>query len=182
MNLDSTLSEFIIGISSSLIASLIFLFILLFFLRPNLRIAPSICLQKDVFDNTGRNCYIFKVINLSYFSAYEISIELCNQVTYPVKDGINYRYFPLKLKTDYLNYVAPFRPKWFKSEYGKYAMLFISHENILEIIENERNSIKIQVTLKHGLSGLTKVFNKEFVSTSDVINGHFAFGNNFKIK
>jgi len=36
-------------------------------------------------------------------------------------------------------------------------MLFISYENISEIIENERNSIKIQVTLKHGLTGLTKV-------------------------
>jgi len=91
-------NDFILSISSSLIASIIFLFILLIFLRPRVKIASSICLQKDIFENTTRDCYIFKIINLSYFSAYDISLELCNQVTYPVKDGINYRYFPLKLK------------------------------------------------------------------------------------
>ena len=173
--------ELLMGISTSLVASLIFLFILLIFLRPRVKIAPIICLQKDIFENTSRDCYIFKIINLSYFSAYDISLELCNQVTYPVKDGINYRYFPLKLKTNHLNFVAPYRPRWYKKEYGKYAMLFITYENISEIIDNERNSIKIQVTLKHGLTGLTKVFSAEYVSTSDIAKGYFAFGNNFKI-
>jgi hypothetical protein len=174
-------NDFILSISSSLIASIIFLFILLIFLRPRVKIASSIYLQKDIFENTTRDCYIFKIINLSYFSAYDISLELCNQVTYPVKDGINYRYFPLKLKTNHLNFVAPYKPRWYKKDYGKYAMLFISYENISEIIENERNSIKIQVTLKHGLTGLTKVFSAEFVSISDIRKGHFAFGNNINI-
>ena len=60
-------------------------------------------------------------------------------------------------------------------------LYFITYENISEIIDNERNSIKIQVTLKHGLTGLTKVFSAEYVSTSDIAKGHFAFGNNIKI-
>ena len=60
-------------------------------------------------------------------------------------------------------------------------MGYLYYENISEIIDNERNSIKIQVTLKHGLTGLTKVFSAEYVSTSDIAKGHFAFGNNIKI-
>jgi hypothetical protein len=177
-----TMLDFLLSITASLISSVIFIFLLLLWLRPNVKISPVLCQQKDTFDSPScRDCYLFKVVNLSWFSAYDISVELSSLVSYPVKDGMNFRFFPLTLKVDKLNFIAPYRPRWFKKNYGEYAMLFRTYENLREILDNERNSIKIQVTLRHGLTGLSKVYNMDYVNCSDVKKGHFAFGKNFNV-
>ena len=181
MTTNLTFLDFILSITASLLSSLIFIFLLLLWLRPKVQISGYICTQKDTFDNSGRDCFIFKIVNLSWFSAYDITVELTYLVSYPVKDGINFRYFPLTLKTDKLNYIAPYRPKWFKKNYGEYAMLFRTYENLPEILENERNSVRIQVTLRHGLTGLSKVYYSDYVNCSDIKKGQFAFGKNFAV-
>ena len=68
-----------------------------------------------------------------------------------------------------------------KKNYADYAMLFRTYEDLPTILNNERNAIKIQITLKHGLTGLSKVYHVEYVNCSDIKKGHFAFGNNFAI-
>ena len=35
---------------------------------------------------------------------------------------------------------------------------------LIAIVEEERNSLQLQVTLKHGLTGLSKVFSMEYVT------------------
>ena len=181
MTTNLTFLDFILSIAASLIASIIFIFLLLLWLRPNIKICSSICLQKDTFDNSARECYLFKIVNLSWFSAYDISVELSSLVSYPVKDGMNFRFFPLTLKTDKLNFIAPYRARWYRKNYAEYAMIFRTYDNIAEVLGNERNSIKIQVTLRHGLTGLSKVYYMDYVNCSDIIKGHFAFGNNLNI-
>ena len=52
---------------------------------------------------------------------------------------------------------------------------------LIAIVEEERNSLQLQVTLKHGLTGLSKVFSMEYVTCNDIQTGQFKFGNNFNI-
>ena len=124
-----TLVDFIISILASLTASIIFIFLLLFLFRPQIKICPQISFQKDIFDEKGRACYLFKIINLSLFSAYDIHVELNSLISYPGKGGVNFRFFPLQLKTDKLNFIEPYRPKWMKKNYAQYVMIFRTYEN-----------------------------------------------------
>ncbi len=181
MTTNLTFFDFIIGISGSLIASIIFIFVLLFFFRPSFKICPFVIKQKDTFDRVGDIFYQFKIINTSLFSAYDIHVELNSLVSYPGKGGINFRFSPLILKTNQLNFVAPYRPKWWRKEYSSYAMLFRSYDNLENILEHERNSIQIQVTARHGLTGLSNVFNMEFVTINDIKVGQYTVGKKFNI-
>ena len=181
MHTNLTFLDFLLSIGASLIASIVFIFLLLILLRPNVKISPIICKHKDTFDNSERYCYLFKIVNLSWFSAYDISVELSSLVPYPVKEGLNFRFFPLSLKIDKLNFIAPYRASWFKKNYGEYAMLFRTFDDLSEILNDERKSIKIQVTLRHGLTGLSKVYYMDFVNCSDIKEGHFIFGKKFNV-
>lgn len=170
--------QFLLSILSSLSASFIFIFLLLFLLRPRVKISPDLCYQKDIYDGDGRMCYLIKVVNLSRFSAYDINAELSSLITYPVKDGTNYRFTKLKLKSDKLNFIAPFRKK---KNYGDFAFLFRTYEDVNAILNDERNSLQFQVTLRHGLTGLSRVFNMDYALCSSIKEGHFSFGNNLNI-
>jgi hypothetical protein len=174
--------DFTLSIIASIIASVIFIFLILFLLRPKVKIAPQICKKLDTYDDVQKDCYCFKIINLSVFSAYDINVELSSLVSYPVKDGLNFRYTPLQLKTDKLNFIAPYRPRILKKNYADYAMIFRTYENIEAILDKESNSIQIQITLKHGVTGLSKVYNMNFASCSEIKGGNFAFGKNFYIQ
>ena len=173
--------QFLLSILSGIISSFIFIFLLLALLRPTIKISPEICYQQDVFDNEHRMCYLIKVVNTSLFSAYDVNVELSSLIIYPVKDGFNYRYSPIKMKSNKFNFVAPYRPKWIKEKYGDYAFLFRTYDNLHTILKDERNSIHFQVTLKHGLTGLSRVFNINYAFCSSIKEGHFNFGNNFNI-
>jgi len=175
------LFHFGISILESLIASIIFIFLLLIYLRPRLKISTKIGSEKDTIDNSNELYYLFKVVNMSWYSAYDIYVELNLLIPYNVKEGINYRSISLPLKRDKLNFIAPFRPKWYKKDYGQHAMIFRTKEDLSKILEKNSNILRLQVTLKHGLSGLSKVYHKSYIGTSDIIKGHFEFGNSFKI-
>lgn len=171
----------LLNIFYNLLASGMFIFLLLFFLRPKIKIAPHICKQRDVFDETNRDCYLFKVVNLSWFSAYDVSVDLSYVRRYPVKDGINSRLFPLSLKVDKLNFMPSFRPKWLKRNNGDYAFLFRTYDDLNTLLQDQQKSIFLQVTLRHGLTGLAKVFTIEYVGESDIKTGTFAHGKKFNI-
>ena len=181
METNLTLLDFLLSILASLTASILFIFLLLIWLRPNVKISPQICKYKDTFDNSERYCYLFKIVNLSWFSAYDISVDLSSLVSYPVKEGMNFRFSPLTLKTDKLNFIAPYRASWLKKNYGEYAMIFRTFDDLSGILNDERKSIKIQVTLRHGLTGLSKVYYMDFVNCSDIKEGHFIFGKKINV-
>lgn len=181
MLLTVTFTEYLLGISASFIASFIFIVFLLLFLRPRVIISTEICKRLDDFDETKRLCYMIKVLNRSWFSAYDITGELSSVVSYPVKDGINHRFTPLKMKTEKLTCIAPYRPAMIKPKYGNHAMLFTTYEDIEGILKEVSRSIQFQITLRHGLTGLSKVYIMDYAQESSIKGGHFIFGNNFAI-
>jgi hypothetical protein len=172
---------FILTVLANLLSSFIFIFLLLFLLRPKIKISPNICCKNDSFDNTEHNVYLIKVINTSLFSGYDINVELSSLVSYPVRDGRNFRYTRIPMKVEKLDFIARYKFGWKKKNYGDFACLFRCYEDLDKILKEDSNSIKFQVTLRHGVTGLSRVFNTEYALSSDIKHGHFSFGNNFNI-
>lgn len=175
------IEEFLLSIVASLIASGIFIFLLLFLMRPRIKISPYICKKLDNFDNINQTYYAFKIVNMSWFSAFDISIELSSLVSYPLKSGINFRYTPLKLKTSKCFYLAPYRPTFYKKDYAEHALIVRTYDNIEEILAANEKSIKIEVTLRHGVTGLSKIHTMTFADCSEIRTGNFGYGSNFNI-
>ena len=181
MFLTITFFDFTLGVLSSLIASFVFIFSLLFFLRPRIKISSNISRRTGFFEDKEKITYMFKVINLSWFSAYDVSIELNCLESYPVKDGMNFRFTPLQMRRSKINFIPYFRPNWLKKKYGEYAMIFVTQEDLATILEDEKKSIQLQITLRHGVTGLSKVYNMDYAHHTLIKNGHFQFGNSFNI-
>jgi len=172
------LNDFLLSILSSIIASFIFIFSILLLLRPRVKISDKICLRTVDLDDKPNVRYLIKVVNLSLFPAYDIKVSLDKLIPYPVEGGLNYKSTQLKLKKNELSHIAPFR---FGSNYGNNAMLFVTEEDVSSILGNPQFEIRFQVTLKHGVTGLTKVYNKNYSTKSSIKEGQFIFGKKIDI-
>lgn len=179
--LHTTWQDFLISIAASIIASTIFIFMLLFLMRPKIKIAPYICKRRDKFDDVEETYFGFKIVNLSWFSAYDVTVELSSLVSYPMKNGMNFRYTPLKLKTSKSNFLAPYRPSLIKKNYADYALIFRTYEDLESILSHNLKSIQLEVTLKHGVTGLSRIHVMNFADCSEIKVGNFEYGNNFNI-
>lgn len=175
-----TLGDFLLSIISSVIASTFFIFLILHFLRPKIKISPYIAVN-SMFSEGGNPVYFFKIINLSLFTAYDLSMELWAQELYPVKNGMNSRFIELPLRRKTLSYVPEYKLLWKSKKYGDFAILASTNHNIRETLANPHHSIRLQVTLRHGLTGLSKVFYLDYANESVIKQGIFTFGNSFEI-
>jgi hypothetical protein len=169
-----------INIVCSFIASFLFIFFILIFLRPRIKISTVIAKNIDSFEH-NKECYTFKFVNKSWFSAYAVEIEINEVISIPVDGGQNARYTKLPIKTQNISHLSPFRPKWLKSNYGLYALQIRAYEDMDKIINIPLKSIQMEVTLKHGLTGLTKVFRQTYSVGAKIKSGQFVFGNSFDV-
>jgi len=170
--------EFLIDIAGGIIGAFIFLFLILFLLRPKIRIAGFLCRitkQSDIF-------YKFKFVNISLFSAHEIKVELHEFNRIPKGNGeFNYDLKKLELVNSHLPYM-PRRPFfWVKDPSHKHCFTVRTTVDIQEILSNEHNAILIRITLKHGLTGLSDVFEQEFAEIADIKESDFKPGPKFAV-
>lgn len=94
---------------------------------------------------------------------------------------MNFRYTPLKLKTSNCFYLAPFRPSIYKKDYAEHALIVRTYDNIEEILAVNEKSIKLEVTLRHGVTGLSKIYTMTFADCSEIRAGNFGYGTNFNV-
>ena len=79
-----TWSHFLFGLTYAIVASLMFLFIVLFLFKPKIRIAPFLC----KLTNPGEPVYYsFKFVNTSFFPAHDVKIELHKIRKIPMGNG-----------------------------------------------------------------------------------------------
>lgn len=175
-----SLTAFLFNIICGVVASFIFIFSILIFLRPRIKLSPIIAKSIDHFEN-DLVCYTFKMVNLSWFSAYGVEIELNELISIPNDGGQNIRYTKLPVKTSNISHLPPFRPKWLNPAYGRYALQIRVYTDIGAIVSIPLKSVQIEVTLRHGLTGLTKVFNQDYSVIGKIKEGQFVFGNCFDI-
>ncbi len=157
-----------------------FLFVVLIFFKPLIEISPFIC--KPIPLEGEDQYYQIKIINKSWFNAYDVEVELhlLEKYSTPPKGMMNVKYEMLNMKYDHIFYLPAFRYKWMRKE-SSYAMRLKVISNLDELLPPPGNSIQIQISLKHGLTGLTKVFMQEYSDISQIMYGKFTYVSKFGV-
>jgi hypothetical protein len=170
-----TWSHFLFGLTYAITASLLFLFIVLFLFKPKIKIAPFLC------KNTNpTEYYAFKFVNFSFFSAHDIRAELHQMRRIPMGGGkFNNEYKKLALLNNEISHIPRRLPFWNKNDANPHCITVRSVENINEILKVESNAVLFRVSLRHGLTGLSKVFEQEFGNEQDIRIGKFKPGTKF---
>ena len=168
----------LIGILSSVIGSLIFLFIILLFLRPRIKVSPNIACY---FEN-GIKIYRFKIMNTSMYTGYDVSLNLRRLREIP-SEPMGKDIFPkeLSLATSSFTNIYPWRPAFMCRNYAHHCIQVKTLDDIENILNSDSFSLQLQVTLRHGLTGLSKSFISNYATKRRIINGQFEFGNSFKV-
>lgn len=174
INFESFQDSVFFTIFISVISSFIFLFILLYTMRPKIKISNYICNTKMAPENNY--WFVFKIVNKSWFYTYDVNIRLDKIEPVVVNNGkkINHRIVNIETSSDYINHLP--RMKYSKGE-GDHAYLIRTKCNIRKDILNNDVIVVLTITSKHGLTNLTRVVTKEFLTT-DVIkkDKEFKFG------
>lgn len=173
---DFTLAGIIFNLFCSLLASFIFIILLLYFLKPQIKIVEKIAFKNIKIDgDEGQDAYLFKIINKSFFSAYEIKAQLSSYKIIQGENGIiDHHYTHIPLRNDNVPHIEAY--SWFRDD-GKNCIVFITYNQISKLLKNENGNIELLISAKHGLTGLTHIFKFSFTTESYVKNGKFKSGN-----
>ncbi|MDR7370758.1 hypothetical protein [Flavobacterium aquidurense] len=168
--------EFIFNICCNITASFIFIFALLIFLKPKFDIVHFIAKNDSPFDNVSDLCYSFKIINKSFFGAYDIEAR---SNYYYIRQGendiVNKVFSKIELKTSKVNFISGFKP--FTKNYGDNCIQFFTYEDLSSKMNNSSTYIQFQITARHNLIGLNNIFTYNFVNKSVIVEGKFKEGN-----
>ena len=177
-----TATAIITGIGCSLLASFIFLFLILFFLRPTIRISPYVSRQMD--EEKGQIKFVFKIVNKSIFSVFDIRAELAELEKLPVEGpNMNIRIKKLKLVHDgRVEYMPRFKSKKRCKPYALHAIRFNSFDlEIDNILKDHTKSLQFSITARHGLTGLGNHFKQEFANGDVLRMTGFKFGSSLDV-
>lgn len=189
--LDST--AVLTGILSSLVASILWI-VILFRVRPNLKVSPEMAIDIDPF--TKDIVYVFKVVNQSpFFKIYELKCSISILQIIPSHNGEDTKKTEDRVELINDNYwvLERFNPRhisqWFKKDKKlktrtNYAAQFGTKYDLKSVINDPKNRkiIRVEVFAKHPLSGFSKVKFEEYKHGSELVGGSFCSGNCFKIK
>lgn len=167
-------STFLYHMLRSVISSFVFIFILLFTMRPKIKISPFICQSEGPKDK--QPFYVFKIVNKSYFYALDLEINLIKKEPNMVNNGkkINYKLTAIPTTASKKLHLSGFRKKAF---YGDHAYLVRTDYDLIKDINDKDITIQLSVSAKHGLTNLTKIISLDFTSADVVYIGkEFKFG------
>lgn len=171
---DSTFFSVFYDIAMKVISSFIFIFLLLYLMRPKIEISPYICYTKMKPEN--HYFYVFKIVNRSLFYTYDINISLVKKVPFMVNKGkkINNRIVEIETSSNYKNHLPKCKRK---TGYGDHAYLIRTKYDIKKDVLNKDITVRLSITSKHGLTNLTRVVTKDFLSSDVIIKDkEFKFG------
>ena len=174
--LEYLLFSVIIGVLSSVIASLIFLSFLTR-VRPKLEISDKIAKGKSL--TTGDIIYRIKVINKSRRPVINVKAQLHLITPIVIPGGMLLKSKEIPLKRSEVMYLEKFDPS---DKQAKYAFRFTTYGNIENIWKDDRQSfLRFRIIATDSISGFTKVFVKNYHIKSLIKEGEFEFGNSMKI-
>lgn len=159
------------GIIISIFSSFLFIYLLLWILRPKFIIADKICYQND---KEGNKFFFFKIVNKSMFSLYNVEIKLHERVPYIVDTAkVNHQMNIKKLSTEKIYCIPKFKKE---KGYGEHAILIRTFNDISENINEKNLDYQLTVSGKHGLSNITRVVFQRFTNSRCLHDGDFKFG------
>jgi hypothetical protein len=175
------LINFLLGVAGSLIASILFLYYILTYLRPQIKISPVIAHYKDL-TIPGERRYYFKMINLSRYDAFDLRFRVCELIRIPAGNGkMHEQRKDMRVRFDHMAHVPKFRKIKDGETFAPHALIVTCLDDLLPILDDDNKCVELQVTLRHGLTGLARVFQYEYGNSSVVKNGIFDFGNHLTI-
>jgi hypothetical protein len=172
-----------IELLGGVIGSFIFLWIVLLMLRPHIKIGDKIAKQANIFDGESEFTFLFKIINCSIYDAFEIELELFEVYMFPAfPSGTNSRLTAIELKRKQLRQI----PRWRKikkknAHLADHCVSFRTNVDLEKILKDESKSLQLQITLKHGLTGLSRVYRVNYPSKRCIQEGEFRFGHSFEV-
>ncbi len=172
---DFTWPGLIFSVVVNIISSFIFIFTLLYLLKPKIHIVPLIAKQDNPFDNTQDMVHAFKIVNRSIFGAYDVEVRANYYTITQGENGIVDKLFKkIELKTNKINYIKP--NKLFKKNYGDHCAQFFTIEDLSHEVRNNSKYIQFQVTARHSLTGLSNIKTFDYVNGTYVKEGFFKSG------
>ena len=162
------LENLLIGVSGSLVASVVFL-LALFLLRPKIAFSPYIADQSKPDDPM----YGFKILNKSRFPITHLEFQLTLISPKAVPNGVVLRNKLVALTKDKIFEVGGYSKR---DKNAEYALRIGTPENLSEICSSEGQSLRFTVTAQHSFSGFSRVFTKFYLPQSDIKRGHHEFG------
>lgn len=164
----------IIGTASGVLAAIIYLRWYLNQRRPIIEVSPYIC--KMEIDNQLN--YLFKLVNKTDFDLFDVKFE----ATFfkPVgHNGKNLQSKDIALKDDYLLHLSK---KDDADIYNLHAKWIRTEEDIEARWTDESSFIRLTITSKHSLSGLSQVCVKDYDSKRWITNKIYNSGDDLTVK
>lgn len=169
---------FLLSALSSLIASFIFLIVILVFLRPAIKTSKCIVLALE----EGKPCYRIKFYNTSIFSAYDADVSLVAlEERAAAPKGKHTYYQEIALGKNKFSVIHRWLPMCLAKNYAHNCTQVKTFENLEEILKDQHKTLQLKITLRHGLTGLSKTFVKDYHTESSLAKGLFEFGNTFAV-
>lgn len=164
----------IAGIISGLIASYLFLMYFLKNKKPIIEISQHI--NKSEFK--GETNYFFKFINKTDSEIYDVRVE--PTFYKPVGDikGRNLRGTDIKLKDNFFMYI-PCNEK--DDKHNLHAIRIRTTNNLEEHWTDDSSFIRLTIMARHSLSGLNKVFTKDFHNKDCITTKKFVSGDDLSV-
>ena len=166
----------IIGVLSSFVASLMFLYFLNM-LRPKIIISEQIAKYYNMEDVE----YQIKIINKTRRNIMNVQAHLFLITPTEISGGIIEKNDEIQLRTKTLTDMAKYNDK---DETANNVFRFICEENIEEDLNENKNSfLRFKISATDSLSGCTSAFSKDYKTIEKSIKeGEFEYGKSLKIK
>lgn len=162
------ISNLLIGISGSLVASLVFTY---YFTK----VKPKIFISNEI--SYCNNTFKIKIINRGHYSATNIRAELCYVNYFSVPNGVEQNSKKILLTKMELFALDGLN----NSDYASYTYRFVTTENLLEGLKHfDRSHIRFKLIATHSMSNISKVYVRNY-ALNDIKTGDFEFGNSIRI-
>lgn len=169
----------LIGILSSLVASLVFLCFLTR-IRPKIEISKQIAKEYADGDVCGQGPYKIKIINKTRRRIIDVEAQLHLMEIRVLPGGIIRRGVPIPLVRSKIMEIEKFDPR---DESADYAFRFIIDADVEEIWKDDSHSfLRFRISATDSFSGFKRVFIMDYHKKRDCIKqGDFKFGNSLEI-
>ena len=170
----SLITSIITGVSASLTASIIFLFVLF-----NLK--PSIELSKYIADQTTGNDhrYAFKIINKTRSRIFDVKVQVLLIDPVRVHGGPVNSVKEIKLLKDEFFEIGRF---YRKDNDAHYALRFGTDQNLRDLWSGSTQYLRVNIISRHALSGFSKVESFKFDTKGSIVSGKHEFGTGMEVK
>jgi hypothetical protein len=177
MDTSSVILTIMLGILSSLVASVFYLFAFST-IRPKISISPKIAKSLD---KDGNAAYKIKILNKGARPIVNIKARLSISEPTIVPGGRILASKTVHLRREEIMSIEGFDAR---DKDANYAFRFTTLDNLETQWSDDSNTYVIfSIYAVHSLSGLGKLFTQRYAIKRDsIVNGDFVFGNSFEIR